>query len=1165
MVFMLTLFLLLSMITAPAAALTAPDGDSPQVDEVFQFEVTIPADGGTFAIPLNGNLNGGDNSYDWDIEWGDGANEHRSSSDPGAPQNASDSPGVSHSYAAGGIYTITIRPAGSEEAWLGAFGFGDETTPTTKDRLLITKVISPLTPLMTRTHEQITGVAAPPSNEWAYTFYRCYNMTMGDDFTFSGGWDNITSVGSYFAQRMFYGGAPVQGVWERVYNALAMNEVFNLPQGLTTVGDYFAEGMFGWVGARPDYYDGRNPGSNYYSGGYTPFTMNEVFNLPQGLTTVGGNFASSMFYHCNGIPFTMNEVFNLPQGLTSVGGMFAKSMFEGCDGPFFNMNETFNLPPGITSVGDYFAEGMFYGCNGDAFNMNEAFNLPQGITTVGNSFASGLFMDTPYGTLIGNGAFSMNDVFNLPQGITSAGDNFASYLFSRRSDDTFTMNEIFNLPQGITTAGDKFASSMFLGCTGATFNMNEIFNLPQSITSAGDDFAYWMFYGGYWNLYQYFCSPVFTMNEIFNLPQGITSAGDNFAYGMFEDCFGEAFTMNEAFNLPQDLETAGAGFASNMFAGCKGSGFLVNDVFKFPVLNAGDLNKDGVFYMTFYNMGAATAQPRSAASIIGGNATPANAIGTFFGSACFLDRAYIPVNWGGSGQGSVENVFFPSYNSFTFPSASLGYDQTDSSTFRIYNFGTTAIENVNISISGDFELGALSSASIQPGESVAFTANPSTGLNAGIYTGIITISADGCLNKTISLSFTVLAGAGLELSEAKVEGFNVSTDHSHYGSLNYGEDVQWVTLDVIFDRDVYYDGGLAIFDEITAYLGSGQINSYRATPTDPDLGYDYDALRFAKVLEDGRTLRLQMIKTANEDGRLLVFANGADKALPSVTDAQGRLVVLPDVNVTAPTGIRFDIVSQIAGTETSPAQTILEFVTPIDMTRGTYHLMALHNGELFSQPNSGAAHPLANFGSAHAYNYLDMALSLGTGPITQGTHVYPATAEHGGFIWDVAGRTLTITSSVNSPGEVWDFFVVHHPRDNADAQAKLDKTALNAAITEANAAVQGDYSAEAWAVLQNELAIANVRAASIYYIQSELDGTAASLLAALGGGVMKGDVNGDGFIDFDDVLDLMNHYTGITVLQGNALQAADVNGDGFIDFDDVLDLMNHYTGIAPLQ
>jgi len=217
--------------------------------EQFQFEVTVAEGGETFRIPLNGQLNNTTNkTYNWNIDWGDGG----AIAPESGTQNTS---GISHAYTTAGTYTITITPADSEDAWLGAFGFYTGTTANTADaqanRNMVTKVISPLTQLMTRTQTQIDNGTAP-TYEWAYTFYGCTNLTMGDNFTFSGGWDTITTVGTYFAAYMF----------SNCYGAsFTMSNVFNLPQGITTVGTYFAAHMF-----------------NGCSG--TGFMVNGVFKFP---------------------------------------------------------------------------------------------------------------------------------------------------------------------------------------------------------------------------------------------------------------------------------------------------------------------------------------------------------------------------------------------------------------------------------------------------------------------------------------------------------------------------------------------------------------------------------------------------------------------------------------------------------------------------------------------------------------------------------------------------------------------------------------------------------------------------------------------------------------------------------------------------------------------
>jgi uncharacterized repeat protein (TIGR02543 family) len=435
---------------------------------------------------------------------------------------------------------------------------------------------------------------------------------MGKDFTFSDSWNDIKAVGNNFANYMFSG---ISGA------DFKMNEVFNLPSGITVVGNNFA--------------------SNMFSGNYgASFTMNEIFNLPGGITTVGDYFASNMFsgnYHAN---FMMNEVFNLPSEITTVGNNFASSMFSGCYGANFTMNEVFNLPSEITTVGDYFASNMFSGCYGENFTMNKVFNLPSGIEFGSNNFASNMFSGC-YGA-----SFTMNDVFNLPNEITYVGTQFAYEMFKNCYGENFTMNEVFNLPSEITSVGDYFANYMFSGCYGKNFTMNEVFNLPSRITLVNNYFASYMFSS---------CSGAsFTMNEVFNLPSGIAPLVRNyFANNMFSGCSGTSFTMNEVFNLPSGITYVGEYFASNMFYGCYGTAFMVNNEFKFPILEPDQLNKSNVFYQTFYNSGnASTSQTRTATSIINNNPSSTSSYNnkqTFTGSR-FSDLEYIPAYWGGSGR-----------------------------------------------------------------------------------------------------------------------------------------------------------------------------------------------------------------------------------------------------------------------------------------------------------------------------------------------------------------------------------------------------------------------------------------------------------------------------------------------------------------------------------
>ncbi len=53
-----------------------------------------------------------------------------------------------------------------------------------------------------------------------------------------------------------------------------------------------------------------------------------------------------------------------------------------------------------------------------------------------------------------------------------------------------------------------------------------------------------------------------------------------------------------------------------------------------------------------------------------------------------------------------------------------------------------------------------------------------------------------------------------------------------------------------------------------------------------------------------------------------------------------------------------------------------------------------------------------------------------------------------------------------------------------------------------------------------------------------------------------GDINGDGKITANDLMLLLNHTLGTSILTGNALRAADLNGDGKINANDLMLLVN---------
>ena len=60
--------------------------------------------------------------------------------------------------------------------------------------------------------------------------------------------------------------------------------------------------------------------------------------------------------------------------------------------------------------------------------------------------------------------------------------------------------------------------------------------------------------------------------------------------------------------------------------------------------------------------------------------------------------------------------------------------------------------------------------------------------------------------------------------------------------------------------------------------------------------------------------------------------------------------------------------------------------------------------------------------------------------------------------------------------------------------------------------------------------------------------------------LLKGDVNGDGKVDFKDILLINKHRLNKAQLTGIYLKAADVNGDSKVDFMDILKINKYRLG-----
>ena len=313
----------------------------------FKLGIRIPETNSTFYLPTSSYLGGASTSkaYDWLIDWGDGSSEHA----VGASSLGS---GIAHEYEAAGDYTIYIKPNGSIEAWLAAFGFGNDYSYIVNSRDNKSMVISvpcALTPQMTRTTAQINGSEPAPDYELCSVFALCVNLTTAPTME---GWEAISSVGEYFCERMFI----------MCFKLELVPEGFNLPQNLTEAGEGFAAMLFALCSSLP--------------------SLPAGFNLPQNLTAVGDHFAQEAFSYCESLA-TLPEGFNLPQGLTEVGSSFAAGLFLNCSS-LGSLPSGFNTPQGLLYAGDYFLAYLLMGAGNEGFQMNDEFQLPV-MTAVGTN------------------------------------------------------------------------------------------------------------------------------------------------------------------------------------------------------------------------------------------------------------------------------------------------------------------------------------------------------------------------------------------------------------------------------------------------------------------------------------------------------------------------------------------------------------------------------------------------------------------------------------------------------------------------------------------------------------------------------------------------------------------------------------------------------------
>ena len=235
---------------------------------VFQLDILVPSNGSVFNLPVS-SLQEPRPLFNWVIDWGDGNQQI-------AIGSATRFGGIPHVYSFAGLHSITIKPNGSIEAWLAAFGFGPPnvimleagSTEDLNSASMVFSVPTPIRPGMTRTQSQAYGIATPPDNEWAYAFWNCYRMYLAPSFV---GWEGVKAVGNNFARSMF----------EYCASLSVMPAGYNLPQDFEVSGGNFADYMF-------------------YKAGGLYFQINDEFRFPQRLSSQNiGNFCQTFWLSDN--------------------------------------------------------------------------------------------------------------------------------------------------------------------------------------------------------------------------------------------------------------------------------------------------------------------------------------------------------------------------------------------------------------------------------------------------------------------------------------------------------------------------------------------------------------------------------------------------------------------------------------------------------------------------------------------------------------------------------------------------------------------------------------------------------------------------------------------------------------------------------------------------